>query len=72
MESLFEFRAPNIYNKTEINSMLTGVSTDLSNYYNKTQVDAIVANNNFSYYTKSEIDDLDNELSTLILNTYTK
>ena len=25
-----------------------------------------------SYFTKSEIDDIDNELSTLILNTYTK
>ena len=24
------------------------------------------------YYTKSEIDDLDNELSDMILNTYTK
>ena len=25
-----------------------------------------------NYYTKSEIDDIDNELPTLILNTYTK
>ena len=25
-----------------------------------------------NYYTKTEVDDIDNELSTLILNTYTK
>ena len=39
-----------------------------------TEVDAIVANINFSdnHYTKTEVDDIDNELSALILNTYTK
>ena len=66
---------PNFYNKTEINSMLAGGgSTDLSNYYNKGQVDAIVANIDFSnnHYTETEVDDIDNELSALILNTYTK
>ena len=66
---------PNFYNKTEINSMLAGGgSTDLSNYYNETEVDAVVANIHFSnnHCTKSEVDDIDNELSALILNTYTK
>ena len=51
-----------------------GGSTDLSNYYNKTEVGATVANINFSHshYTKSEVDDINNELSAAILNTYTK
>ena len=62
---------PNLYNKTEINSMLAGGSTDLSSYYNKTKVDAIVANINCSnnHHTETEVDDIDNELSALILNT---
>ena len=49
-------------------------STDLSNYYNKGQVDAVVANIDFSnnHYTKTEVDDIDNELSALILSTYIK
>ena len=66
---------PNFYNNTEINSMLAGGgSTDFSNKYNKTEVGATVANINFSnnHYTKSELDDIDNDLSALILNTYTK
>ena len=51
-----------------------GGSIDLSNYYNKGQVDAIVANIDFSnnHYTETEMDDIDNELSALILNSYTK
>ena len=63
---------PNFYNKTEIDAI--AFNGDLANYYNKTQVDAIVANINFSnnHYTKTEVDDIDNELSALILNTYTK
>ena len=54
--------------------MVVGGSTDLSNCYNKGQVDAIVANIDFSnnHYTLTEVDDIDNELSALILNTYTK
>ena len=62
------------HNKTQINAMLAGGSTDLSNYYNKTEIDAIVTNINFSnnHYTKTEVDDIDSELSALILNTYTK
>ena len=65
----------NHYNKTEINSILANSNfSDLSNYYNKTQIDAIVSNINFSngHYTKAEIDDIDNELPALIVNTYTK
>jgi len=50
---------------------------DIPNFYNKTELDSLLANINpnidlSNYYTKTEIDDLDNELSTLILNTYTK
>ena len=42
-----------------------GGSTDLSKYYNKTEVGAIVANIIFSnkHYAKPEVDDIDNELS---------
>ena len=36
-------------------------------------MDLIVSNIDLSsYYTKAEINDIDNELSNLILNTYTK
>ena len=60
--------------------MLAGGSTDLSNYYNKIEVDAIVANIIFYYAIvakiiitlKTEVGDIDNGLSALILNTYTK
>ena len=53
--------------------MLAGGCTDLSNCYNKIEVDSIVANINFSnnHYTKTEVDYIDNELSALILNTCT-
>jgi type II secretory pathway pseudopilin PulG len=63
---------PNFYNKTEINSMLTGGSADLSNYYTKNEITGIVTDINNNHYTKAEVDDIDNELTTLILNTYTK
>ena len=50
---------------------------DIPNFYNKTELGSLLANNNpnidlINYYTKAEIDDLDNELSTLTLNTFTK
>ena len=63
---------PNFYNKTEIDAI--AFNGNLSNYYNKTEVDATVANINSSnnHYAKTEVDDIDNELSALILNTYTK
>ena len=48
---------PNSYNKSEINSMLAGGSTDLSNYYTKPQTGALISNINLSgYYTKAEVD----------------
>ena len=46
---------------------------DIPNFYNKSSIDTLFSNIDLSnYYTKAEIDDIDNELSTLILNTYTK
>ena len=39
--------------------------------YINTEIDSVIANINISdYYNKAEIYDTDNELSTLILNTY--
>ena len=51
------------YNITEIQA----------NYYDKVATDSLFSNIDLSsYYTKSEVYDIDNELSTLILYTYTK
>ena len=49
----------------------------ISNVYNdiyiKTKIDTLFSNIDLSnYYTKTEIDDLDDELSTLTLNTQNK
>ena len=49
----------------------------ISNIYNdiyiKTEIDTLLSNIDLiNYYTKTEIDDLDNELSALIFNTYNK
>ena len=39
--------------------------------YIKTEIDCLIANTNQSdYYNETEIDDIDNELSPLFLNTY--
>ena len=50
-----------------------------NNYSTKTDSDALFANSALSsiytkdeVYNKTEVDNIDNELSTLILNTYTK
>ena len=48
-----------------------------ADYYDKTETDNLLANINpnidlSNYYTKTEVGDIDNGLSTLILNTYTK
>ena len=44
-----------------------------ANYYDKVVTDSLFSNIDLSnYYPKLEVDDIDNELSTLILNTYTK
>ena len=57
--------------KAELGSLLANIN--LSDYYNKTEMGLIVQNIDLSnYYTKAEIDDTDNELSTLMFNTYTK
>ena len=51
------------YNITEIQA----------NYYDKVATDSLFSNTGLSnYYSKIEVGDLDNELSTLIFNTYTK
>ena len=44
-----------------------------ANYYDKVATDSLFSNIYLSnYYSKIEVDDTDNELFTLILNTYTK
>ena len=44
MESHFEFIAPNIYNKTEIDTLFENI--DLNTYYDKTEVDTLLTNTN--------------------------
>ena len=79
---------PNMYNKTYVDMLTAGIYNDtyieteidtlipniaLSSYYIKTEIDTLFPNTDLSnYYTKSEADGIDNELPTLILNTYTK
>ena len=41
-----EFIAPNIYNKTEIDTLFENI--DLSNYYGKTEVDTLLTNTNLT------------------------
>ena len=44
-----------------------------ANYYDKVASDSLFSNIDLSnYYSKIEVDDIDNELFTLVLNTYTK
>ena len=51
------------YNITEIQA----------NHYDKVATDSLFSNTDLSsYYTKSEVDDIDNDLCTSILNIYTK
>ena len=53
------------YNKPSIDTL---ISTTDSYIYMKTEIDTLFSNIDFSnHHTKAEIDDLDNELSTLIL-----
>ena len=57
---------PNHYDKTGIDSILANSNlSDLSSYYNKAEVNAIVSNINFSndHYTTEEVD---NEISTML------
>ena len=59
-----------MYNKTFVDILIAGIYNDT---YMKTEIGSLFSNVDLcSYYTKSEVDDIDNELFTLILNTYTK
>ena len=64
------------YRKVEMSIILdtyyniTGIQ---ANYYEKVATDPLFPNIDLSsYYSKTEVDDIDNELYTLTLNTYTK
>ena len=69
----FNGNLSNYYNKTEVDAIAANINFS-NNHYTKTEVDTIVSNMNFSnvYFTKTEVDAIDDELSALILNTYTK
>ena len=60
---------PNFYNKPSIGTLIPNMYDDA---YIKNEIDTLFSNIYLSNYTKNELDDIDNELSTLILNTYTK
>ena len=57
--------------KTEIGTLFSNL--DVSSYCFKTEIGTLFSYLDLSNYcTKSEVDDIDNGLSTLVLNTYTK
>ena len=59
-----------MYNKPPIDILIPNIYNDV---YINTEIDTLVSTIDSSkYYTKTEIDGLDNELSTSIVNTYTK
>ena len=61
---------PIFYNKPSIGTLIPNIYDDA---YIKTEIYTLFSNLDLSnYYTKTEIDDSDNELSTLTLNTYNK
>ena len=61
---------PNLYNKSSIDTLVPNIYNDI---YIKPEIDTLFSNVDLSnHYTKTEIDDLDNELLTLVLNTYNK
>ena len=58
------------YNKPPIGNLISNIHTDV---YIRTEIDSLIATISISnYYNKTEIDDIDNELSISILNTYNK
>ena len=59
MESYFEFRAPKIYNKTEIDTLFGNI--DLGNYYDKTEIDTLLTNTNL--IGSENIDITNNQIS---------
>ena len=60
----------NYYTKAEIATLFPNIR--LSNYFLKTEIGTFPNIDLSSYYFKSEVGDIGNELSALILNTYTK
>ena len=59
---------PNMCDKTFVDTLIVDIHNDT---YIKTEIDSLFSNIDLSnYYTKA-VDDIDNDLSTLILNTYT-
>ena len=61
---------PNIYNKTSVDMSVADIHNGV---HINTEHDTLFSNIDLSnYFTKSEVDDIENELSTLILNTYSK
>ena len=61
---------PNRYNKTYVDILIADICNDS---YSTTEIDILCSNIELSnYYTKSDVDDIDNDLSTLLLNSYTK
>ena len=79
---------PNMYNKTFVDILIadiyddiyfeTEIDTSISNigsisYYIKAEIYTLFSNIDLSsYYIQSEVDDIDNGLSTLVLEIYTK
>ena len=58
------------YNTSSIDTLISDIHDDV---YIKTEIDTLCSNTDLSnYYTKNEVDNIDDELSALILNTYTK
>ena len=64
------------YSKAKLSILLDtyyNITETQANYYDKVATDSLFSNIDLSsYYSKIEVDDIDNELFTLILNTYTK
>ena len=60
MESHFEFIAPNLYNKTEIDTLFENI--DLSSYYGKTEVDTLLMNTNLN--GSANLDITNNQISS--------
>ena len=61
---------PCVINKSSIDTLVSNMCGDV---YIKTEIDTLCSNLDLNnQYTKTEIDDLDNELPTLMLNTYNK
>ena len=59
-----------MYKKAYVDILITGIYNYI---YIQTETDTLFSNIDLgNYYTKSDVDGIGNELSTLVLNTYTK